>query len=242
MTDELLTVSGLMTNPPGSRSRAVTSRYIFLSYLWKVYIDAMKDINLRKRFSINVISTEKDVYRVFGKVPSQKYLVDYDVVLDIDMKDQTNAKDAPIKVFTNTPSWVFTYGYVFNKLKIIPKDLVWAIGKEAKNEKPKVTNPEESLGFDKVVHQFLLFMVNHAKLWKKEDFERLIKSSKEKTFNSKNDTLSFEYKLSEYNKKKELFKEKERKEKQKERTKNQVLKKKVKDLEKKKQEKRKNKK
>jgi hypothetical protein len=105
-----------------------------------------------------------NIYYILIKIPSEivpKFY--YEVV--IKFWAGSNIEDAGrtlnkynIEVFSNDPSFNFTYAYVFLKNGLVVKDLVPKLAKLSKKEAPKVTNPEEQVGYVKSLYFAYLYM------------------------------------------------------------------------------------
>jgi hypothetical protein len=93
----------------------------------------------------------------------------YDVVLylyaDTDaMEQEPSFKNYKVKIFSNSPAFTFRYAYVYNKLKILPEELVYKYSKMTLNTAPSKTNPNQYIGFDSSTYFVLAYLMNHHEL------------------------------------------------------------------------------
>lgn len=102
----------------------------------------------------------------WAKIPSERLEnLYYDVISTQLMdKDDTNFKDADLKIWANVPSFTFTYTYVCNqedwpvlrdgkivKEKLLPEWLISKCSRKALVDKPKIRNPLEIWHLEKYV-------------------------------------------------------------------------------------------
>jgi hypothetical protein len=198
---EPMTVRDLITNPTGPYSRQVAARYTIRDALKAKFLAAMKDPARRKRFQASVTGVAPD-FVVWLRVPSEEYDVVYDVVLQLHFPEGVRAlSSAEIKLYCNSPSWVFTTGYAAREAGILFPGWEGALGRAAK-EKPKVTNPNLDVGFDKVVQQGLLWAMGPGGLLSMGDLQRAT-VAKSLAPDPRAPGLSAEAKLFEYNRAKD---------------------------------------
>ena len=110
------------------------------------------------------VDKKNNEYYIHIKIPSE--LVKdfyYDVVLKFSADPNTQNVGSLLNkynvfVFSNDPAFNFTYAYVFLKNGLVVKDLVPKLAKLSKKEAPKVTNPEEQIGYVKSLYFAYLYM------------------------------------------------------------------------------------
>jgi hypothetical protein len=156
-----MTVRDLINNPSGPHSRQIAARYTIQDALRAKFVEAMKDPNRRRRFKV-AVSRHGEKFVAWIRVPSEKYAVDYDVILQLSFPEGARAvSSADVKVYCNSPGWIFTSAYAFGQAGFLAEGWEAACGRAA-TEPPKTTNPHEDLGFDKVLHQAILFFTGPA--------------------------------------------------------------------------------
>jgi len=154
-----LTVDLLLTNPPGAHTRQVAARYQIIQSMEQTFRLAMDNSDMRRRFQARFHLVGPNRYLAHVRVPSSELPVEFDVFLVFSAPEKVKSlRQCLVKVYSNSPGWIFTYGYAFNKAGLVPKELVWALGRAA-DEEPRMTNPTEELGFDKSVHQAMLWVL-----------------------------------------------------------------------------------
>lgn len=160
-----ISVRTMVDNPSGSGSSFLASRRSIKKALDQGYSDT---IHKSGRYFIAIPFMDINgvlLYRV--KVPSEDYRhnkIVYDVFIQIEA-ERPDAKIKPslreIRVYSNCPSFIFTYAYVFNKLdRIIPtfKD---KIPQKALTDAPKIRNPVETLGFEKSIYYACRYLLDN---------------------------------------------------------------------------------
>ena len=196
-----MTLRDLITNPPGPNSRQVAARYTIRDALRAKFVAAMQDPARRRKFGVQV-SKRGEGYIVWVKVPSEKYDVIYDVILQLSFPEGARAlASADVKVYCNSPSWVYVQGYVFNKNGFLADGWAQALGRAA-TEPPDTVNASQDIGFDKVVHQGVLFATGPGGLVTQADLQR---ASGGTPPNPRDPKLSAEAKLFEYNRAKDKY-------------------------------------
>lgn len=113
------------------------------------------------------LRTKKSFYyviRIPSKVVKSKEYY-YDVVIEIPITKTSNSNlyDNQFLVFSNSPSFSYTYAYVYNKYN---KLITWLKGKYGEaflNNSPKVKNPNESMELDKSLKYAILFLFKKYK-------------------------------------------------------------------------------
>lgn len=148
-----------ITNPPGSYTRQTAARYAIIEDLQRRYKEALTDPKRRRRFDVSVSKNSPDVYTVWVRVPSSKYLtVTYDVVFEISFEPgMRTVLSGNVRMFSNAMSWAMTYGYVAASSGLLIPGWAPALGRAA-TEQPKITNPTETYGFDRIVSHAIFFL------------------------------------------------------------------------------------
>lgn len=196
-----MTMQQFLQNPSGSYSAYFYRRDLIIEGLNHQFYELIK--NRKKDFKIKVFKN-KDNYYFYITIPSTKYdeLV-YDTVIKFipinkEMISDFSFNRYAIKVFSNSPNFLFTYAYVYNKDNILIKFLKKKIDKEALTKKPNIKNPLQSYGFEKSIYFALLFIkLNRFNIKSK------LASIKVKNLNQKyllDNIKSCKEKLDEYNK------------------------------------------
>jgi hypothetical protein len=120
--------------------------------------------NLNKRF-INLSAAKPfrhAVYRdgsriVFHiQVPTETEETEFfwDVVIEVH-SDNDNAKEilsSPVQVFSNNPSFVFTYAHVANNEKLLVTWLKTKLPSTVYSTAPDTRNPVQQMGFEKIIY------------------------------------------------------------------------------------------
>ena len=164
---EKMNYEQLMQNPGGKGSSFFYARNQIVSDLEVKYHKLIQ----QKRITMSTYK-QKDSYFFVFKIPSES--VDrlfFDVVLEflpfpddeglnseqIVDNDKTFLRHH-IRIYSNNPSFMFTYTYVVNKAKMIVPQLVKHCSPLALTKEPQIKNPYEVYGFEKTIYFALLYM------------------------------------------------------------------------------------
>lgn len=106
---------------------------------------------------IRFVGIKKDAASttIFLQMPSSKKGLHYDVVLRVESTDIFDS-DTEFKVYSNSPSFVFNFVYVFNK----GEELLYPqfYPSEFRMIEPKAKNPFALFGFDKSLYNGIQFI------------------------------------------------------------------------------------
>jgi hypothetical protein len=154
------TVEDLLTNPAGKYSRQVGARYMLKAQIGQKLNMLLKE--KQNKFSIGY--DRNDPTLVWIKIPSANTPLQYDVFIKLFPQEGSNSiLKSNVQIYSNSPSWVFTYGYVAVKQELIIPEWADALG-EAKDEKPVKTNPDMINGFDSIITMALIYLTDYLGL------------------------------------------------------------------------------
>ena len=200
-----MTLRDMITNPSGPYSRQISARYAIRDSLDAAFKAAMMDPIRRKRFKIAGVEGKDSTFTVWIKVPSSKYDVDYDVVLQLNFLEGVRATiSSEAKLYCNSPSWVFSLGYTATTSGLLIPAWKSALGRAA-TEPSTVTNPHSDYGFDRIVYHAISFLVGPGGCLTKNDLVTAVTTIRNKVPNPKDSVYSAEHKLFEYGRAKEKF-------------------------------------
>lgn len=150
-----LNIEQLLKNPTGAYSSFFTSRERVKTELnARFYALLRKQVNSRFEFKVFQKPLNGN-FIFFIKVPSETFDdLYYDVLLEFEAvskehKKSTTILDYKIRVFSNSPDFVFTYAYVVNKNDFLCSIAKKKLSTEALTQEPKIKNPFEIYGFEK---------------------------------------------------------------------------------------------
>lgn len=192
------TLKTFMQNPLGGGS-SFQNRKLIADGLFNNFLKLIKK---NKKFKVRVYDISNDVY-IQVLVPSET--IDnfyYDVVIKfITGTNKVNLVNCNIQVFSNSPSFVFTYAYAYNNDNLLIDELKDKLHKKSLTEIPKVKNTELVTGYEKTIFYALFYIEQENLLMRsmfanmilrtnKEQMRRLIDNSEKKLieYNSKKGT------------------------------------------------------
>ena len=139
-----------VSNPTGKGSAYVANRSAIKNGLNMEYIRLLREYR-RAFYAVPYICTNGDVlYHV--KVPSQFYKdnkISYDVLFLLKYDPNIRRPNRMLQLYSNSPSFIFTYCYVYNQDGLIIEDLKSKLPNEALTKFPEVRNPIGSYGYEK---------------------------------------------------------------------------------------------
>ena len=131
--------------------------------------DASKDLTYAKKYSeyvrenkieVRAMTVIGDSYYYHLKIPSESQKdqnYKYDVVIRFFTDDpiqlnQPNLNEYYLQFFSNSPSFIYQYAYVYKKEGYLIEDLFDKLDGEYENIPPKKTNPNGVVSYDKSIY------------------------------------------------------------------------------------------
>lgn len=217
----ILTFRQFLQNPTGPYSAFFGKRAEIIKNLEDRFA---KLISTRsKDFSCKVY-TDKENYFFHITIPSETFKdMKYDVVFKMmpsneGCESESSLSNYKLQFFSNSPAFIFTYAYVFNKDGNLINFLTNKIDSKALDNEPEIKNPVQIYGYEKSLYFALLYIkykyynlkTNLLSMQKKLDKKEILSNVKD------SQTVLLEYK-----KLKKIEEEKKRIEKEKEKHKKQ---------------------
>lgn len=143
----------LVDNPTGKGSAYMAKRAMIKQGLNMTYIKILS--KYRKHFYAvpYIYNDGRVLFHV--KVPSEMYNINkisYDVLFEFDNDERKRLSMRTVKCFSNSPSFIFTYAYVFNAKSMIIPQFKNNLPKQCLTQAPVVRNPIESMGYEKSIY------------------------------------------------------------------------------------------
>lgn len=157
-----ITLENYIKNPSGTRAHMVGERDAAAA----IYQQKFNNIMLKCAGNIKYYmfkEQDESRYVLLIKMPSESIdELTYDVVLDFYTKDDPKKKstkldDYYVRFFSNDPNFTYTYAYTFKKNKLIVPELTSKLDPISLKEKPKTTNPNNTVGYCKSIYSAYLF-------------------------------------------------------------------------------------
>jgi hypothetical protein len=140
-------------NPSGRGSAFLAKRATIKDGLNMTYIKLLRE-NRRQFAAAPYIEPNGDII-FWVKVPSELYKINhisYDVVFEFKNDQAKRLSRRDVRFFSNSPSFIFTYAYVFNKMGLLIPSLSSKLPPLCLTQAPTMRNPVESLGWEKSVY------------------------------------------------------------------------------------------
>jgi hypothetical protein len=155
------TIRQYVDNPSGRGSAYLASRKAIKQGLNSTFIKLLSRFR-QQFFAIPYKYSNGDIL-MHIKVPSEDYdknKISYDVLFKIEFNDKVRYSQRNIKLFSNSPSFLFTYAYVFYHSSLIPDEFVSKLPNIAITQAPVVRNPVEALGYEKSTYMAARYMLD----------------------------------------------------------------------------------
>lgn len=149
-----MTISDYLVNPAGKGNATIPNRQLIVDNLKQRYLELSRD----KKFEVTIYKV-KDDYFFHVLVPSEDRELNhkYDVVLQFTSLDENFTHELLIKryymkFFSNSPSFVYSYAYVFHKNGILVDVLTKKMRSDVLQNAPGIRNPREIISFEKSLY------------------------------------------------------------------------------------------
>ena len=148
-----MTIQEYIDNPMGKGDSAMgANRTLFVNMLTQKY----NILTHKKRIKMYAYKA-RNKYFIHLVIPSETERNNtYDVVFEFSDKDREHEKELSIKnfnvrVFANSPSFAYTFAYVYKKHNLLIDSLVKKLGKEFVKIAPDVRNRYQIVNYEKYV-------------------------------------------------------------------------------------------
>lgn len=157
---EHISIAKMIQNPTGKNSAFFASRARIKAQLDSIFIKNLR--RYRKEFYAvpYVDDTTKNIY-FYVAVPSETYMINrvrWDCVIEIVYDKSLSLENRDARFYTNSPSFIFTYAYVFNQQDLLPQFIKVKMPSLCLTQPPTIKNPVETRGFDKILYQALKYL------------------------------------------------------------------------------------
>lgn len=209
-----LTLLKYITNPTENKGNLFLNLAMVKDGLKGRYAKLIKNENFKYK-----IYRYKDNFLIHVAVPSEKYDLTYDVLLElIDFKEEENKpfdtkliKNTNFRVYSNSPAFQFTYGYVFHKRGLLIPETESKFEKAIFSRQPYQRNYYQITNIEKSIFYAINIILDNMSTLGELSSQAV---SLPFTFFSSIPTPT--QKINEYNRVKKEFKENETKDKKKE--------------------------
>ena len=139
-----------MENPTGKGTAFVAKRALVRQGMIKTFVYLLQ--HYRKAFYAIPYILDSGNLLFHVKIPSEKYnenKLSYDVFFELEKDDGKRRAQQNIKMFSNCPSFIFSYCYAYNTKNLIIDRMKHYLPNEALTMPPNVRNPDLQMGFEK---------------------------------------------------------------------------------------------
>ena len=143
-----MTIQEYLNNPMGKGSSA-----LMLSTIRQSLNPQYEQLS--SRMSVKWYSLNDNLYIAHVKIPSRKHdQLFYDVLLQFDISTVTSytINDATMRIFSNCPSFTYTYAYVYNERNELIDWLRSKYNKDILKKRPENRNPDQILNYERSIY------------------------------------------------------------------------------------------
>lgn len=194
-------------NPAGKGSNAIMSRDLIMRNLEHRFNEIQSNKEPKKRFSHTLLRDGRGSYYVHIIVPTESKEREntYDVVVKFYIHDEmegagndTHLQRYSINVFSNIPSFTYTYAHVFNKNGLLIEELVSKFDDRVVDDAPDIRNPYYVTSYEKSIVFALIYIRDELRnvYNNKKNFDKVAFSWSVSYMTSKirhTDTIRIEY-------------------------------------------------
>lgn len=162
-----MTFEDYINNPMGKGSAVMSAAH--REVMRMQYKKKFDNILLREKGKIDYRlfkDNKSNTYWIYAKIPSElckDFYYDTIIKFYADEKVKAGGRDLfkyYAEFYSNDPSFVYTYAYVFSHNNLFIRELSSKMSKEALKKAPKEKNPTESVGYVKSLYFVYLLMQN----------------------------------------------------------------------------------
>ena len=156
---DFMTLTKYISNPTGKGTAYVANRQAIKSGLNMMYIKLLRE-HRREFYAMPFIYENGDLL-MYVKVPSEDYehnKISYDVLFLLKYNQQLKRANRQMTLYSNSPSFIFTYCYVYNQHGLIIDKL-----KSLADKYPKITELINSYIADEITYNELKKRINDFK-------------------------------------------------------------------------------
>lgn len=159
----LQTLQEYLDNPMGKGSNAITNRKLIqqdLNNRYEILLTRYKDFDYK-------IYRNGHEYYIHFLIPSESERENtYDVIIHFTMEDENFKNDATIKnyfikVFSNCPSFTYTYAWVYNDYGMMIPFLRDKYDEIVLKDNPIIRNPGEVINYEKSIYFACYYIFKH---------------------------------------------------------------------------------
>lgn|SRR5574344_42802 len=153
-------ISQQILNPTGQHSAFMASRARIKSQLDFIFIKLLRKYR-KEFFCVPYVDDDTKNLYFYVSVPSESFYLNkihWDCIIEVDYDSSQSIESRNAKYFCNSPDFIYTYAYVFNKHDMLPDFIKSQMPIECLTMPPSQRNPIESFGFQKNLYCALKYL------------------------------------------------------------------------------------
>lgn len=163
-------LSEFLENPVGKGDASIPNKTLIMGALSGKFdnlINSPKGAAIKMRIYRNATSDE---YWFWLVIPTETQRDNtYDIVFHFFDREKRHRRDLSIakydfQVFTNTPSFAYTYAYVYQQAGLLIPELADRLGREPITQSPDVRNRNQNIMYDKYIYFAARYILESKKM------------------------------------------------------------------------------
>lgn len=157
---EHMSIAQMIQNPTGKHSAFFASRARVKAQLDSIFIKNLRRFR-REFYAVPYIDEQTHDIVFYVAVPSETFYMNkvrWDCIVEIKYDENKTLENRDARYYTNSPSFIYTYAYVFNQQDLLPDFIKVKMPTRCLTDPPVIKNPVESRGFDKILYQALKYL------------------------------------------------------------------------------------
>jgi len=157
---EHISIAKMIQNPTGKNTAFFASRVRVKAQLDSIFIKNLRRYR-REFYAVPYVDDITHNIYFYVSVPSETFSINrvrWDCLIEIIYNKSLSLENRDAKYYTNSPSFIFTYAYVFNQQDLLPQIIKKKMPSQCLTQPPTIKNPVETRGFDKILYQALKYL------------------------------------------------------------------------------------
>lgn len=165
-----MNLAEFLENPIGKGDASIPNKTLIMGAL-SAKFERLTDGSKGKQIEMKVYrNAGSDEYWFWLVIPTETERDNsYDVVFHFFDREKQHRRDLSIakydfQVFANTPSFAYTYAYVYNKAGLLIPQLASKLGREPIKDSPDIRNRNQNIMYDKYIYFGARYIIESKKM------------------------------------------------------------------------------
>lgn len=155
-----MTLQGYLDNPSEVKGTIMNLKLLKDSMNDKYKLSRLK----HKKYDIETFKSEDNILYILVGVPSESYKFNYQVMIEMTYVDKSDyVDDLSLRIFSNCPSFIYTYAYVYNTQQLLIPELKNKYSKEVLTKSPEQRNINKITSYEKSIFYAFSYILSEYK-------------------------------------------------------------------------------